>query len=247
MDFRNSITNPLLFFGVFLDSNGERLRLALKAVIFDLDGTLINSAIPFKKMKTRIIKYLEDAGVTPGLLNEEMLNFEITRKAVDDLKSKGFSEKYIKKTLDEVSNLMNEVELESSDDASLIPGVPETLKALKDQGLKLGLMTRSCRKYAEKILGKFGLRRYFDVILARDDIENPKPDPSHAIELLKLLNVSAEETLFIGDHWSDAECAKSSGLKFVLFRRDENSHVEKSEFSKIRNIKEILRIIKGNG
>lgn len=221
--------------------------MALKAVIFDLDGTLINSAIPFKKMKSRIIKYLERIGVTPDLLNEEMMNFEITQKAVNDLKSKGFSEKYIKKALDEVSNLMNEVELESSDEASLIPGVPETLKALKDQGLKLGLMTRSCRKYAEKILRRFDLRKYFDVILARDDIENPKPDPSHAIELLKLLNVSAEEALFIGDHWSDAECAKRSGLKFVLFRQDGNSHIWKSEVSKIKNIKEILRIIKRSG
>jgi len=220
--------------------------LALKAIIFDLDGTLINSAIPFKKMKSRIIKYLEDIGVTPGLLNEEMLNFEITHLAVNDLRSKGFSQQYIKKALDEVSNIMNEVEIESSDDASLIPNVPETLKALKNRGLKLGLMTRSCREYAEKILEKFDLRKFFDVIIARDDVENPKPDPSHAIKLLGFLNVNAEETLFIGDHWSDAECAKRSGLKFVLFKREGSPRMGDSGILKIRNMKEILRIIEEN-
>jgi len=221
--------------------------LTLKAVIFDLDGTLINSAIPFKKMKSRIIKYLEDVGVTPGLLNDGMLNFEITCIAVKDLKSKGFSQQHIRKALDEVSSIMNEVELESYYDASLIPNVPETLKALKDQGLKLGLMTRSCREYAEKILMKFDLRKFFDVIIARDDVENPKPDPSHAIKLLEILNVSAEEALFIGDHWSDVECARRSGLSFVLFTQEEdNLHIKKLDTPKIRNIKEILRIIKAN-
>jgi len=231
---------------LFIDNNDERLKMTLKTIIFDLDGTLINSAIPFKKMKTRIIKHLEDIGVTSGLLNEDMLNFEITRKAIDDLKSKGFSQKYIKKVLDEVSNIMNEVALESSDGASLIPGVPETLKTLKNQGLKLGLMTRSCRKYAEKVLEKFDLRKYFDAIIARDDVEYPKPDPSHAIRLLELLNVHAEEAMFVGDHWSDAECAKRSGLKFVLFERKDDFHMGNSKILKIKNIKEVLRIIEKN-
>jgi len=221
--------------------------LTLRAVIFDLDGTLINSAIPFKKMKRRIIKLLEDAGVTSNLLDEEMLNFEITRKAVEDLRNKGFSQQYIRKTLDEVSKIMNEVELESLCDASLISNVPETLKALKNEGLKIGLMTRSCREYAEKILMRFNLSKFFDAIIARDDVENPKPDPSHAIKLLEILDVSPDETLFIGDHWSDAECARRSGLNFVLFMREEgNLHIEKMNISKIRNAEEILRIIKTN-
>ena len=142
---------------------------------------------------------------------------------------------------------MNEVELESLDGASLIPGVPETLRALKERELKLGLMTRSCREYAEKILERFNIRKYFDAVIARDDVENPKPDPAHAMRLLDLLDVSAEEALFIGDHWSDAECAKRSGLKFVLFSREEdNLQLPISDVLKVREMKEILRIIGEN-
>jgi HAD superfamily hydrolase (TIGR01509 family) len=225
-------------------TNGEGSGTALKAIIFDLDGTLINSAIPFKEMKARIIEYLEGIGVTRGLLNDGMLNFEITSRAVEDLRRKGFSPYFIKRALDQVSNIMNEVELESLDDASLIPGVPETLKALKERGLKLGLMTRSCREYAEKILKQFGLRRYFDAVIARDDVENPKPHPSHAFKLLELLNASPEEALFVGDHWSDAECAKRSGLRFVLFTRGQGElHVRNSGIRKIKRIEEVLRIV----
>ena len=142
---------------------------------------------------------------------------------------------------------MNEVELESLDEASIISGVPETLKALRERGLKIGLMTRSCREYAEKILEKFNLRKYFDVVIARDDVENPKPDPAHAMRILDLLDVSADETLFIGDHWSDMECAKRSGLKFVLFSlKEDNMQLSISDVPKIREMKSVLKIIDEN-
>ncbi|RJS84845.1 HAD family hydrolase [Candidatus Bathyarchaeota archaeon] len=218
-------------------------KVGIKAVIFDLDGTLIKSKIPFRKMKTRIIKYLREAGVTPSVISENMMNFEIMRRAVEDLKSKDFPEEYIREVIDEVTRLMNEVELESADDAELIPSVPETVKALKSNGLRIGLMTRSCRKYVEKILKKFGLLKYFDAILARDDVVYPKPDPSHAIELLKILNASVKEAIFVGDHWSDAECARRAGLRFVWFRHGENWGTEDSGILKVSSIKEILEVI----
>ncbi len=213
----------------------------MKVVIFDLDGTLINSAIPFKKMKRLIIKYLEDAGVTRGLLNDEMLNSEITSIAAEDLKVRGFPERYIKRVLSGASSLMNRVEIESLDGASLIDGVPETLRSLKERGFRIGLLTRSCREYAEKILRRFNIRGYFDAILARDDVEYPKPNPTHALELLKLLNVSARDAIFIGDHLSDMECAVKSGMKFILFRRDD--YARGVDALKIRDIRDVLKLL----
>ncbi|MCW4020129.1 MAG: HAD family phosphatase, partial [Candidatus Bathyarchaeota archaeon] len=151
----------------------------MKAVIFDLDGTLINSAIDFKKIKSWVIGYLQSVGVTHGLLNAGMLNFKIISIAVEHLRTKGFSEERIKRVLGKVSKIMNQVELESLKGATLVEGVPETLKALKARGLKLGVITRSCRECAEKILAQFGLRGFFDAIVARDDVENSKPNPEH--------------------------------------------------------------------
>jgi len=61
----------------------------LRAVIFDLDETLIHSGIDFKKMKSETIKFLQGVGVAHELLNNRMLNVEITRVAVENLRGKG--------------------------------------------------------------------------------------------------------------------------------------------------------------
>ena len=216
----------------------------MKAVIFDLDGTLINSVIPFEKMKQMMIAYLESVGVSPGLLNDCMLNFEITGKAEEDLRAKGFPEEQIRTILGRVSEIMNRVELESVDSAAATEGVREALRDLKANGLKLGVMTRGCREYAQKVLGRFGLREYFDAVVARDDVEKPKPNPEHAFHLLSLLGVSAAEALYVGDHWSDAECAKHAGLGFVLFRRpgQETRPPGESSFKAVDDIRDVVSL-----
>jgi len=218
----------------------------LRAVIFDLDETLIHSRINFKNMKSKIIDFLQSIGVTHGLLNDRMLNFEIISLAVENLRKKSFSEEAIRRFLAEVTGIMNHVELDSLDGATLIDGVPETLKALKAKGLKIGVMTNSCREYAEKVLARLGLDKYVDAVAARDDVEKPKPNPEHALHLLRLLDVSVNEALFVGDHWLDAECARKSGLKFVLVgRRDQNIEALKEcDYQAVNNIKDIVNIVK---
>ena len=218
--------------------------LPLKAVIFDLDGTLINSAIPFKEMKRKVIAFLHANGVDERLLNKDMLSTEIIDLAICCLQQKGSSENQITEILAQVSNIMNKVELQSIENAAVIEGVPRTLRALKEQGLKLGVMTRSCSEYTHKILSKFSLNRYFDAIAARDDVDQPKPNPEHAFHVLKLLGVKVQETLFIGDHWSDAECAKQAGLNFVFVSHGQGvEKVQELGYPIINNINDIVRFL----
>ena len=219
------------------------MNLRLKAVIFDLDGTLINSTIHFVEMKRQIIKHLETLGVTPGLLTDTMLNFEITGTAMQDMQQKGFTQQQIEKAFNEVSEIMNAFELKSLREAKPISGVPETLKILKSRGLKLGVMTRGCHEYAEKILDKFELADFFDAVVARDDVARPKPDPEHAFHMLRLLGASSREVLYVGDHWSDAECASRAGLKFVLVGQRHKEFTERIRelgFEAVDNINEIV-------
>jgi len=216
----------------------------LRAIIFDLDDTLIHSGIDFRKMKSETIKFLQNVGVPSGLLNDRMVNFEIIRLSVENLRGKGFSKQEIQRVLASVNEIMNQVELESFDKAGVIDGVLETLKALKANGLKVGIMTRSCREYTEKVLAKFGLSNYVDAFAARDDVEKPKPNPEHAFYLLRLLGVSVDNALFVGDHWLDAQCAREAGIKFIMFRKqDQGIETSKEcDYQTIKDIREIVNI-----
>ena len=219
--------------------------MPVRAVIFDLDETLIHSKIDFKKMKERVIAFLEKVGVTRGLLNTNMLNMEITSLAVEDLHRRGFPEGEIRLILSEAEEIMNRTELESVNKASPIEGAQETLKALKERGLKIGVMTRSCHEYAEKTLTKFGLRAYVDAISARDDVEEPKPNPKHAYHMMKLLGVKACEAILVGDHWLDGLCAKEAGLRFILIlrRNIDLKKLEGCDYKVAGSIKEVTRMV----
>ena len=102
----------------------------LKAILFDLDGTLVDSKIDFKRMKRESIRFLEAAGVTKGLVTEDMLNYEIEKRSRDYLRNKGVSEAAIQRTLQKVAEIMNKIELAAVGNAKLIEGVEETLEKL---------------------------------------------------------------------------------------------------------------------
>lgn len=221
----------------------------MKAVIFDLDGTLIDSKIDFRIMKRRNIRLLEASGVEPGLLTEEMLNYDIEKRAIEDLRQKGVSEEEIQRAFQKVAEIMSEIELEAIEDVKLLDGVVETLENLKRLGLRIGIITRSCREYAKRILEKFELETLIDVLVARDDVSKPKPDPEHPRYLMEILGVKPSETVLIGDHPMDALCAKNVGMRFFLIpKRDTNFKAfEEYSHETLWNIRDIVHIREGGG
>lgn len=188
-------------------------------MIFDLDGTLIDSEIDFRKMKKRSIRLLEDSGVESGLLTEKMLNYEIEELAVKSLEKRGLTVAEIKRILQKVAKIMDEIELDAIDGASILDGVVETLEMLKNLGFKIGIITRSCREYAISVIEKFGLQKVIDAVAARDDVLRPKPAAEHPLYLMKILNVKPSETALVGDHPMDALCAQNADIKFFLIAR----------------------------
>jgi len=57
--------------------------------------------------------------------------------------------------------------------------------------------------------------KFIDIIVARDDCENPKPDSEHLLRALKGLNIKSNEAIMVGDSWLDALCAINSKVKFI--------------------------------
>jgi len=222
--------------------------MVLRVVLFDLDGTLIDSEINFQKMKRRTISFLETSGVKHGLLTRDMLNYDIEKRASEYLREKGVSEEKIQGIFQKVAEIMNEIELEAVKNVKLIDGVVETIEKLRNQGLKIGIITRSCREYLDKILKKFEFGRLIDAVAARDDVSKPKPNPEHPQYLMKILGVKPSESLLIGDSSTDALCAKKVGISFFLIPRRRANLNEYKEHDReiLQDIRDLVYILAKN-
>ncbi|MEM2272961.1 MAG: HAD-IA family hydrolase [Candidatus Bathyarchaeia archaeon] len=220
--------------------------MRVKAVIFDLDDTLIRSGIDYKGVKSSIIKFLVESDVDESLLDENMPNLEIINRAIKDLRRKNFSGERIKKIINSVYAMFNDAELRSLDKARLMDGSLETLVALKSLGLKIGVVTNSCSAYSMKILETLSLGKYIDVLVSRDDVYHHKPDPEPLLKALEALGVRASEAIFVGDHFIDALCARNSGVKFILFRNERwsSGDAEKDAFAIINSLSILPSLIR---
>jgi len=187
---------------------------AVRAVILDLDHTLIMSGIDFPEMKAKIISYLGERIPSSEQLDRGRPTYEISRSAVQILQKHGLSEA-VPKVLGEINRIMTDTEMKYVSKARLIEGSAHALKRLKDAGIKVGILTRSCRKYTDEVLRATGLSVLVDEVAARDDCANPKPDPTQVYLLMQKMNVKADEAVMVGDHPVDSLCARNSGVRFV--------------------------------
>jgi HAD superfamily hydrolase (TIGR01549 family) len=185
----------------------------INAVIFDLEGTLLTSKINFLNMQTKMIKILTLYGFTkdsfPWLLITNSSKFK------EALKEKGISKKKISKINKKITNAIEEVEMENIDETIEIEGAKETLQKLKTKNIKIGIVTRNCRKSTIAALKITDMLKFIDIIVARDDCENPKPDTEHLLKALSGLNIKPNEAIMVGDSWLDALCAINAKVKFI--------------------------------
>ncbi len=217
----------------------------LRAIIFDLDETLIHSKTNYHKMKSEILGFLESMDIPLEYFSNQMLNFQIMDIAQRELRTKGLSEDKVDTILSMVEKIMDKVELETLNKATMIRGANSVLEGLKMMGLKIGIVTNSCREYAEKVLRNLGLDHSIDAIAARDDVGKTKPNAEHAFYILRLLGVAPEETLFIGDHWLDSECARRAGLRFIhLLNTQTEPDTPITRYGSVKDLREILDIVK---
>jgi len=186
-----------------------------KGIVFDLDGTLIDSEVDFVKMKQNMIGVLEEHGVPKGKLTPQMTTVIIMENAEKYWSEQGKAESEKVYLRDEMTRIMDQGELEAISTLTVIPGVQETVKKLKQRGYKLAILTRSHHKYAEEALKKIGLEKEFDVILGRGETPQPKPYAEAMIYAAKALGLSLTEVVLVGDHHLDSTCAVNAKCNFI--------------------------------
>lgn len=198
------------------ESYKQQVKLfQLKAIIFDLDGTLIHSAVDFMKLKRKTLELLALQGLSAKKFSTQMKTYKMIQLASTLFDKKGFTKQdfeLAKKKIEEVWDL---IELESVKKTTTIEGVEDMLINLKKKGFKIGIVTRGCRKYAIEVLKILGLLNLVDVLVGRDDTPEPKPSPEPLIKAIKTLGFRTGETIMVGDNIEDAQCALSAKVRFI--------------------------------
>lgn len=180
------------------------LRPQLKAFLFDLDGTLVNSQ---EGIITTIHEFLQTKGHTfDRELITEMFGkpLEVVFKLlIPDLTEEDIAV-YLKEIRERYSKNHTEI-------TPLFPKTKEILDSIKARGFKTGVASTKFKRFIVEILEHYNLLGLFDVIVSGYEVENHKPAPDILIEAAKQLQVLPSECVYIGDSPSDIEAGKRAG------------------------------------
>jgi len=193
----------------------------LKAVVFDLDGTLVDSKIDYERMAGMIRVVLSEGGVQEERLTDRRKIYQIIRGGDKVLTELGVEPAERMRITKEMERIMNQVELDGAHLSKPMRNACETLKALKGRGLGIGIATRGCSEYAAESMRLTGIHGYIDKCLARDDVPYPKPDPRHLLDVVTHLGSGPGEVFYVGDTSTDLETATAANVAFIGYKRDE--------------------------
>ncbi|MFX0072663.1 MAG: HAD family hydrolase [Candidatus Hermodarchaeota archaeon] len=190
----------------------------IKAIVWDLDGTLIHFKIDWIRARREAIKILKNEGVPKKMLTIKNSILDNVRLARNYYESLGYSSEKIEKIIKKVNHVVNEIEYEAALDATAVDGIETVLKYLKNKKLKQAIYTFNTNRNAQVSLEKTKLIQYFDVIIGRDSVKNAKPHPEHLSLICMELNVLPSEIIVIGDTHRDIEGALNVGAKSIAIK-----------------------------
>ncbi|RLI36538.1 hypothetical protein DRO60_05620 [Candidatus Bathyarchaeota archaeon] len=183
----------------------------MRAVVFDLDGTLVHFDLDMEALKRELLMALSRVGVPASLFSVKDSMTDLLDKVEAYIRASGLSEEAVKRIWNEAFKVIERFEEKALHTARLAPGAYEVLAALKKKGLKIGLFTLNSSAVAVNVLKRLGISRFFDVMVARDLVEDVKPNPAHLSRVLEELGVRPEEAAVVGDTPFDIKCAKRVG------------------------------------
>ncbi len=196
------------------DDGAPRYLEPLLGIVFDLDGTLVESSHDFRRMRQQAIAVAQRYGVRPDLLKVDQPVARIMDTATQELQAARVPEGTIFRFEHEVHQLIDAIELEALPRTTARPGAPELLKDLTARGFRLAVLTRSCEEFCRGALSKTGLSEFFPYLRSRSAPGPAKPSPEALLLLLQEMEVTRERALFVGDHALDAECATRARVRF---------------------------------
>ncbi len=186
------------------------MNASLQAVIFDSDGTLLDTrALIFEGYKT----VLRNHGLL-HLANDACITSHIGKPTIQTFEQL-LHDETIAPSAQDLAHELDEVQNASVHLIRAYPHVKETLRLWKKRGIKLGLFTSGYAYMIDRNYAAAGMpdvRDIFDVILTADDHTAHKPEPDGILELLRRIDIEPSHAMAVGDHVYDIIAAKRAGI-----------------------------------
>ena len=177
-----------------------------KAIIFDMDGTLVSSLPVIYHCENEISrKYLKTSLTLEDVISKfgppaHTIIRDMTRNLSDEVQSRAVADYY------------ECYRTYISSRGLVFPGITELLRKIKSSGRRLALFTGVEKAMMEYTLNPFGLSEFFQVRIAADDVQKSKPDPEGINLALRRIEADAKESMYVGDSPADIVAGRRAGV-----------------------------------
>ncbi|MAH02305.1 MAG: HAD family hydrolase [Candidatus Pelagibacter sp.] len=197
-------------------------------ILFDLDGTLVDTAPDLMKAHNHVMKKFgyktkttDEIRAIVGKGARALLGRSIwgeAKKEFGKIEDENIKDEMVKEFIDYYGkNIINE--------SKLINGVEEFLKWCSSKKISMGVCTNKQEHLAIDLLKKIKIYDYFEYVAGGNTFEVCKPDPRHLINIVEILNGDIKKTLMIGDSENDTIPAKEASIPVILL---DNGYTEKN-------------------
>ena len=198
-------------------------------VLFDLDGTLVDTAPDLMRAHNHVMKKFgyptkstDEIRKLVGQGAGAMLGRSIWGQAKKEF-SKVDDEKIKKQMVNEFVNFYGNNIINES---TLIHGVKEFLKWGKGENISMAVCTNKQEHLSNDLLKKIGIYNFFEYVAGSDTFDYCKPDPRHLTSVVEILDGDVSKTIMIGDSETDANAAKAAEIPMILL---EDGYTEKNK------------------
>lgn len=182
--------------------------MPLTAVLFDLDGTLVDSVPGIYDAVSRVLEELQIANCTPQQVRDWVGNGSrnlMARAMGNDDPS----------TVQTALNAFERHYSQTLMNTSLYPGVLEGLQQLQQANIAMACVTNKARAFTLPMLNVLGLSSYFNTVIGGDDMRQLKPAPAGLLHACAALQVAHTDTIMVGDSANDLKAAQAAGIESI--------------------------------
>ncbi|MFX1325534.1 MAG: HAD family hydrolase [Promethearchaeota archaeon] len=195
-----------------------------KGIIWDLDGTIYDITEAIKKAVDDVIeKYnlnlkRDEVMEEVAHLIEEIQNYPVPKILLNsyDLLKVNFLENlsFFKKIRIAIF-LFNQFNKYKEAESTIFNGIDKLLEFLFNKKVKMAILTNNKSQYAEEVLEKFSLSKFFNTIVGFNEVSEVKPNPEGILIILNKWKVKASDVIFIGDMTTDVDAGKAAKVKMI--------------------------------